>query len=64
MQKRKVKEGIFLLMNMTGKQVTTHKDSEVLNNLFTTVFTGTSLPTPLEWMDHKMRTEGAKFLSL
>lgn len=43
-QKRNVKEGIFLLMNMTGKLVTTDKDSEVLYNLFATVSTGNLSP--------------------
>lgn len=43
-QKRKVKEGILLLMNTTGKLVTTDKDSEVLNNIFASVFTGNLSP--------------------
>lgn len=51
-------------MNTTDKLVTTDKDSEVLNNLFASVFTGDLSPCTLEWMDHKMRTSEAKSLTV
>jgi len=40
-QKRKIRESVPSLMGRTGKLATTDKEkSEVLNNFFTSVFTG------------------------
>ena len=52
-------------MNKTGKlEITDREKAEVLNKTLSSVFTATSLPKPLEWMDHKAGTGGAKSLPL
>ena len=59
-QKRKVKESTPLLMSNAGKQ----EKAEILNKFLPQSSLATSLPTPLEWMDHKTGTGGAKSLPL
>ncbi|KFM11756.1 hypothetical protein AS27_15251, partial [Aptenodytes forsteri] len=60
-QKRKAKETVPPLMSKTGKLVTTDEEkAEVLNNFFASVFTATSLPTPLEWDGLQDRDWGSK----
>lgn len=63
-QKRKVKESVFLLMNMTGKLVTTDKESEVFNNLFASAFTGNFSPHTSGGDGSQDEDGGAKSLSL
>ena len=49
----------------TSKLVGTRGEkAEVLNNLFPESSLATSLPTPLEWMDHKTGIGEAKSLPL
>ncbi len=54
------------MMSKTGKLLTKDKENaEVLNNFFLSKSPpATSLPTPLEWMDCKTGTGGAKSLPL
>ncbi|KAK4825257.1 LOW QUALITY PROTEIN: hypothetical protein QYF61_025718 [Mycteria americana] len=52
-------------MSKTGKLVTMEEEkAEVLNNIFPQSSLANSLPTALEWMDHKTGTGGAKSLPL
>jgi len=52
-------------MSKTGKLETTDEEkAEVLNNSLPQPSPATSLPTPLEWRDHKTGTGGAKSLPL
>ncbi|KAK4827178.1 LOW QUALITY PROTEIN: hypothetical protein QYF61_015140, partial [Mycteria americana] len=51
-------------MNTVGKLVTTNEKAEVLTTFLPQSSLATSLPTPLEWLDCKTGTEGAKALPL
>ena len=64
-QKRKVKGSVPPVMSKAGKLVTTDEEkAEVLHKFLPQSSLATSLSTPLEWMDHKTGTGGAKSLPL
>jgi len=64
-QKRKIKESVPPSMSNTGKFITMDKEkAEYLTAFLSQSSLATSLPTRLEWRDHKTRFGGAKSLSL
>jgi len=58
-QKRQVKESVLPLMRKKGNLVSTDEKAEVLNNIFTSVFTGNLFPHPSR-VDCKIGSRGAK----